>query len=51
MFLLYNSQLLFILQNKLYGHADDSTFLAVVPTQGVRATVAQTLNRDLSKVN
>ena len=40
-----------ILENKLIGYADDSTLIAVVPSPGVRVTVAESLNRDLVKVN
>ena len=40
-----------ILENKLIGHADNSTLIAVVPSTGVRVTVAESLNRDLVKVN
>ena len=32
LFLLYTSELFFILENKLYGYADDSTLMAVVPS-------------------
>ena len=50
LFLLYNSVLFSILENKLIGYADDST-LSVVPSPGVRVTVAESLNRDLGKVS
>ena len=46
-FFLYASELFSILENKLIGYADDSAFIAVVPSPGVRVTVAQSLNRDL----
>ena len=39
------------LENKLIGYADDSTLIAVVPSLGVRVTVAESLNRDLVKVS
>ena len=39
-----------ILENKLTGYADDSTLIAVVPSPGLRVTVAESLNRDLVKV-
>ena len=32
LFLLYNAELFSIVENKLYGYADDSTLVAVVPT-------------------
>ena len=35
-----------ILENKLIGYADDSTLIAVVPSPGIRVTVAKSLNRD-----
>ena len=40
LFLLYTSELFSILENKLIGHADDSTFMAVVPSPSVRVAVA-----------
>ena len=40
-----------ILENKLIGHADDSTLMAVVPSPGARVTVAESLNRDLGRVS
>ena len=51
LFLLYTSELFSILENKLIGYADDSTFMAVVPSPGARVTVAESLNRDLVRVN
>ena len=48
--LLYTSELFSILGNKLIGCADDSTLRAVVPSPGVRVTVAESLIRDLSRV-
>ena len=39
-----------ILVNKLIGYAYDSTLMAVVPSPGVRVTVAASLIRDLSRV-
>ena len=39
-FLLYTSKLFSILENKLIGYADDFTFMAVVPSPGVRVAVA-----------
>ena len=35
----------------MIGYADDSTLLSVVPSSGLRATVAESLKRDLSKVS
>ena len=51
LFLLYTSELFSILENKLIGYADDSTLMAVVPSLGARVTVAESLNRDLVRVN
>ena len=39
-FLPYTSELFSILENKLIGYADDSTLMAVVPSPGIRVTVA-----------
>ena len=41
----------FILGNKLICYADDSTFMAVVPSPGVRVAVAESLIRDLGRVS
>ena len=49
--LLYTSQLFSILENKLIGYADDSTLIAVMPSPGVRVTVAEPLLRDLGRVS
>ena len=49
--LLYTSELLPILQDKLIGYADDSTLMAVVPSPGVRVTVAESLISDLGRVS
>ena len=51
LFLLYTSELFLILENKLIGYADDSTLIAVVPSPGLRVAVAESLCRDLVKVN
>ena len=51
LFLLYTSELFFILENKLIGYADDSTLIVVVPSPGVRVTLAESLSRDLVKVS
>ena len=51
MLLLYTSELFSILENKLIGYADDSTLMAVVPSPGVRVTVAESLFRDLGRVS
>ena len=51
LFLLYTSELFSILENKLFGYADDSTLIAVVPCPGVRVAVAESLIRDLGRVS
>ena len=51
LFFLYTSELFSILENKLIGYADDSTLMAVVPSPGVRVTVAESLNRDFVRVS
>ena len=51
LFLLYTSELFYILKNKLIGYADDSTLMADVPSPGVRVTVAESLSRDLVRVS
>ena len=51
LFLLYSSELFSISGNKLIGYADYSTLMAVVPSPGVRAAVAESLNRDHSRVS
>ena len=51
LFLLYTSELFSILGNKLIGYADDSTLIAVVSSLGLRVAVADSLSRDLVKVN
>ena len=40
LFLLYTAELFSIVENKLYGYADDSTLVAVVPSPGERAAVS-----------
>ena len=51
LFLLYTSELISILENKLVGYADDSTLMAVVLSPGVRVSVAESLIRDLDRVS
>ena len=51
LFLLYTSELFSSLENKLIGYADESTLIAVVPSPGLRVAVAESLSRDLVKVN
>ena len=42
--------LFYMPENKLIGYANDSTLMAVVPSHGVRVTVAEYLIRDLGRV-
>ena len=42
-FLLYTLELFSIPANMLIGYADDSSLMAVVPSTGVRVTVAESL--------
>ena len=51
LFLLYTPELFSIVENKLYGYADDSSLVAVVPSPGKRVAVSESLNRDLNRVS
>ena len=51
LFLLYTAQLFSVVENKLYGNADDSTLVAVVPSPGERVAVSESMNRDLNRVS
>ena len=51
LFPLYTSELFCILENKLISYDGDSTLIAVMPSPGVRVTVAESLSRDLVKVS
>ena len=51
LFLLYTTELFYIPEDKLIGYADDYTSIAVVPSPGVKVTVAESLSRDLVKVS
>ena len=51
LFLLYTLEFFSILKNKLISYADDSTLIAVVPSLGVRLTIAESLIRDLGRVS
>ena len=48
LFLLCTAELFAILENKLYGYADDSTLVAAVPSLADRVAVAESLNCDLN---
>ena len=51
LFLLYTAELFSIVENKLYGYADDSSLVAVVPSPGERVAVSESINRDLDRVS
>ena len=51
LFLLYTAELFSIAENKLYGYADDSTLVAVVPSSGERVAVSDSMNPDLNRVS
>ena len=51
LFLLYASELFSILENKLIGYTDDSTLIAVEPSPGVRAAVAESPICNLGRVS
>ena len=50
-FLLYTAELFSIVENKLYGYADDSSLMVVVPSPGERVAVSESMNRDLNRVS
>ena len=50
LFLLYTAELFSVVENKLYGYADDSTLVASVPSPGEWVAVSESLNRDLNSV-
>ena len=51
LFLLYTAELFSIVKNKLYGYADDSTLVTVVPSPGERVAVSESMNHDLNTVS
>ena len=51
LFLLYTAELFSVVENKLYGYADDSTLVAVVPSHGEWVAVSESMNRDLNRVS
>ena len=46
LFLLYTSELFFLLENKLVGYADDPTLITVVPSTGVWVTKLNKSDKD-----
>ena len=51
LFFLYTEALFSIVENKLYGNADDSTLVAVAPSHAERVAVTESMNRDLNIVS
>ena len=51
LFLFYTAELFSIVENKLYGYADDFTLVAVVPSPGERVAVSESMNRDPNRVS
>ena len=51
MFIRHSSELFSMLENKLVGYCDESTLITVVPSPGVRVTVAESMIRDLGCVS
>ena len=47
----YTAELFSIVENKLYGYADDSTLVAVVSSPGEKVALSECLNHDLNRVN
>ena len=50
LFILYNSEILALVENRLFTYADDSTLLSVVRKPADRPAVAVYLNRDLARI-
>ena len=51
LFLLYTAELFSVVESNLYGYADDSTLVAVVPSPGERIAVSESMNHDLNRVS
>ena len=51
LFFLYTAELFSRVENKLYGNADDSIPVAVVPSPGYRVAVSEAMARDLNRVS
>ena len=49
--LLYTAELFSIMKNNLFGHDDDSTLVAVVPSPVQIVGVTESMNRDLNRVS
>ena len=51
LFLLFTAELFSIVENKLFGYADYSTLVDVVPSPGENVAVSESMNRDLNTVS
>ena len=51
LFLLHTAELFSIVKIKLYGYADDSALLALVPSSGERMAVSEAMNWNLNRVS
>ena len=51
LFILYTHDIWLGLENMLVSYADDATLLACFPPPNMRSDVAESLNRDLSKIS
>ena len=51
LFLLFTKELFSTEEIKLYGYADDTILVAVVPSPGERVAVTESMNRDLNRVS
>ena len=50
LFLLYTAEIFSIVENNLYGYADNSTLVGIVPSPGERVAISKSMNRDLDLV-
>ena len=50
LFILYTSEMLALVKNRLYAYADDSTLLTVVRELADRPAVAASLSREFTKI-
>ena len=50
LFILYTSEIVELVEHRLYTYADDSTLLAIVRKPAHRPAVAASVNRDLARI-